>query len=247
VVRIAFSRVEERPETRWRSSDAEVRAVVEFRSRPDGSKYPITPRKGTAGAVVAAAVLAGGMAAAGGAGVTDAVGSALDAGAQRAADARAEDASKSAKKGDAEQTWQRMALKEVEKQVKDHLRCAVQSYGQVQEYFQRNPCESLSQLLVTLEDTDGNVFAVSVSWVKMGSAADASGLKAVEDRYGSGDVTPFAAEAVNLAGFRFTGQHYKARQDGSPVVFAEADAVRGRPDPVLLDRVAGVAVLLPAV
>jgi hypothetical protein len=67
----------------------------------------------------------------------------------------------------------------------------------------------------------------------------------VEDTYGSGDVTPFATEALGLVGFHFTGKHYKSRQDGSLVVIAEADPLRGQPSNNLLREVATVADVLP--
>jgi hypothetical protein len=136
-------------------------------------------------------------------------------------------------------------LKEIKQKIKDDLQCAVQSYGQVLRFFLRNPCEKLDQLLFVVVDRQGDSIVGSVAWIQFSSDSTATQFLELEDTYGSGDVTPFATEALGLAGFHFTGKHYKSRQDGSLVVIAEADPLCGRASNNLLLEVATVADVLP--
>jgi hypothetical protein len=186
------------------------------------------------------------MAAAGGADVTTSVGAALDAGtSQGAVEQQTASGQKAARKGNESEAWQRMALKEIKKEVKRELRCSVQSYGQVQQFFFGHPCEKLDQQLFALSDAQGNIVVGSVVWVTMPSAALAAQFKQLEDTYGTGDVTPFGTEVLELGHFRFTGEHYKSRLDGSLVVIAEAEPARGQPSDALLNSVVTVADVLP--
>ena|SRR6266700_1517828 len=93
--------------------------------------------------------------------------------------------------------------------------------------------------------TQSDLIVGSVMWVKMPSDADAAGFIELEDTYGTGDVTPFGTEVLELGGIRFTGKHYKSRSDGSLVVIAETEPVRGQPSNTLLKEVATVADVLP--
>ena len=201
--------------------------------------------KSKAGTVVTAAVAAGLVAAAGGATVTDSVGTALDTAAQQSAETRTANGKDSAAKGDDAQAWRRMAMRELKKVVTRQLRCAVQSHGQVQAFFTRTPCDSLNQALFELGDSNGNVIALSVVWVKMPDAAQTDRLKALEDTYGTGDITPFGTDALELAGVKFTAQHYASRSDGSLLVIAETEPVHGKPSNTVLNGVATVASILP--
>jgi hypothetical protein len=223
-------------------NESEECDVPEFRTRPDGTRYPITPKGKAAGTVVAGAVIAGLMTAASGGTGTESVGAALDSASEQNAKSSSQD---NARKSDRAKTWQRKALREVRDTVKQDLRCAVQSYGQVQQFFLQSPCDTLDQMLFALSDAQGNIIAVSVMWVKMPSADEAGQLKKLEDTYGTGDVTPFATEALQLGGIKFTGRHYASRANGSLVVIAESEAVQGNTSTTLLDDVAKIAVVLP--
>ena len=199
----------------------------------------------TAGGVVGAALVAGLMAAANGADVTTSVGTALDTAGQSSVDAETASSREAAKKGDEKEAWQRMALREIDRQVKNDLRCAVQSFGQVQQFFVSHPCKKLDQVVYALEDSNGNVIIGTVMWVTMPSAGEAEQLQQVEDTYGTGDVTPFTSEILGLGGVRFTGQHYRSRLDGSLFVISETEPLRGQPSNQLLLNVATVADVLP--
>lgn len=191
-------------------------------------------------------MVAGLMAAAGGGDATTSVGAALDAAAsQRTMEAETASSRRAAKRGDRTQAWRRMALNEITSDVKDELRCGVQSYGQVQQFFLRHPCDELDQLLFAVSNAQGDVIVGTVMWVKMPSRALAAQFKQLEDTYGTGDVTPFGTEVLELGEFRFTGKHYQSRLNGSLVVIAETEPVHGRPSDTLLKQVAMVAAVLP--
>lgn len=151
-----------------------------FYTDKNGVVRPITKRKAT-GAVVAGAVVAGLMTAAGGGGATASVGAALDSATSAGADAETANGEDAARKGDDTAAWQRMALKELKKAVKQRLRCGLQSTGRIQQFFLRTPCESLDELLFALEDARGDLVVVSVVWVTMSSEDHATQLKNLED------------------------------------------------------------------
>jgi hypothetical protein len=115
-------------------------------------------------------------------------------------DAETTSGEESAAKGDETEAWRRLGLREIKKAAKRELRCALQSYGQVQQFFLHTPCDSLDQLLFALEDRHRNTIVVSVVWVRMASEDAASQLKTLEDTYGTGDVTPIATQVLALGG-----------------------------------------------
>ena len=116
------------------------------------------------GGVFGAAVLATVVAAANGGDVVTSVGAGLDAATTRSvSDADTANGKKAAQKGDRAEAWRRLTLKEIRKQIKKNLRCAVQSFGQVQQFFLRHPCDKLDQLLFVVQDRNGNTIAGSVT------------------------------------------------------------------------------------
>jgi hypothetical protein len=210
-----------------------------------GGSDPGKRKSTAAGTIVTAAVVAGLVSAAGGATITESIGTGLDTAVQQSAETRAANAKNSAARGNDAEAWQRMAVREIKKVVTRQLRCAVQSYGQVQQFFTQTPCDSLNQALFALADGDGNVVAVSVIWVKMPDAEAMGRLKALEDTYGTGDITPFGTDALELAGVKFTAQHYKSRPDGKLLVVAETEPLHGHPSDALLNNLALVGSALP--
>ncbi|WP_459714078.1 hypothetical protein [Actinophytocola sp. KF-1] len=102
--------------------------MVEFRTRPDGTKYPINPKKG-AGAAVAAVMVGGAVAMGAGASGGVAVGGAVDSAVGNAANrivgqavrAKVNRAKVSARSGKRAEALARMGLKQVKKQVDEHL------------------------------------------------------------------------------------------------------------------------------
>ena len=218
-----------------------------FFTDAQGRRRPITPKKGAAGGTALAAVGAAVIAASGGfsgAGAAGSVGA--DASIVQTVKAETQVAEDDAAKGEEIDAWLRMSLKELKKVAKKDLECALQSRGQVQRFLLRNPCRSLDGVVLAIGDPDSDLVAVSVAWVRMRSKDTAAELKKLEDAPGTGDITPIAAEVLQLGDVRFTAAHYASRQAGALLVIAEADPLRGQPPAVLLDAVAHVADELPA-
>jgi hypothetical protein len=217
---------------------------MSWRSQPRGPDGKWV--KVGAGGVVTAAVLAGLMSAVGGGDATTSVGAALDSAASaNVSDAQAARAKGEAKQGDDADAFRRLGLKELRKDLKRELRCAAQSFGQVQRFFLRHPCRRLDQRLFLLSDSRGNTLVGSIMWVTMPSSRDAASFVRLEDTYGSGDVTPVGTEVLEVGGIHFTGKHYRSRRDGSLVVIAETEPVGGSPSDAFLQTTADVADVLP--
>lgn len=100
-------------------------------------------------------------------------------------------------------------------------------------------------MLFLVADDSGGAAVVAVAWVRMGGSRQARELRALADRYGTGNVSPVGMAALELAGVPFTGRYYDSRLQGSTVVISEAEPVQGRPDPAVLDGLPQVAVWLP--
>jgi hypothetical protein len=79
----------------------------------------------------------------------------------------------------------------------------------------------------------------------MPTGDDADNLKKLEDTYGTGDITPIATQVLQLAGIKFTAQHYDSRTDDSLFVAAETEPVHGRPASTFLNDAATIASTFP--
>jgi len=220
---------------------------MRFRTRKDGTVYPISgsPGKKKAGAVVAGAAVAGAalFGIEGGA----VGGSVASDGLSAAAQVRVANAQKAASRGQRGQAWKRVRAKEKPRKYRPqrHLDCVRNSHGQVRVFFAATPCRSLDRALTLLADPAGNTFVLSVYWVRMRNAAAARELKELDDTYGTGNVNPIASRLLGLAGVTFSGKYYDSRRRGSLVVIAEAEPVAGTPGPETLESVAQVATYLP--
>jgi hypothetical protein len=214
-----------------------------FFTDKSGVVRPLSGKKSKSGAVVAitaAGVVAlGGGAATGGAGAAVSAGSSTGSGAAHAIRVRAKSSKDSARKGRHDEAWRRMSWKSVKRLAKQELRCGPWSYGEVQQFFLRNPCRSLDRMLVQVTDDDGNKLAVMVAWVRMPKPAAAQRLRHLADTYGTGCVTPLPGAP------KPTGQHYKSRRAGALVVVAEAEPVSGRPPDEALNAATDIAVQFP--
>ncbi|MCE7010644.1 hypothetical protein LWC34_48755 [Kibdelosporangium philippinense] len=217
--------------------------MPDFFTDENGVVHPLTGKKSKSGAVVALAaagvIAVGGGAATGGAGAAVSAGSSTGSGAAQAIRARTKGSKDSARKGRHDEAWHRMSWKTVKRLAKQELRCGPYSYGEVQQFFVRNPCRSLDRMLVHVTDDGGNKLAVMVTWVRMPKTATAQGLRRLADEYGTGCVTPLPGAP------KPTGQHYKSRRSGALVVIAEAEPVGGRPSREALDAATDIAVLFP--
>lgn len=237
-----------------------------IRTRPDGTKYPITGRRSGTGLVVAigaALVLASGSLTASSVGTTAGTGGALSADLPgnvagdvadglpgRDLSTRRAEARRSARQGRSQEAWSRLRLKQLARQIEhqsaEDLDCVASSTGQVRAFLLRTPCTSLDSMLLTVGDGRGNAAVVSVVRVGFRANDQAKAFQRVEDIPGSGDVRPLdIAAALNLTGVSLTAHHYHSRLDGSAVVIAEADPVTGHVDGQLLDAIAETASYLP--
>lgn len=151
----------------------------------------------------------------------------------------------SARTGKRDATWDRLGLKRLKEKAQQALVCAVESYGQVQQFFLRTPCRSLDQVLIALADGERDAFVVSVSWVRMRNADAARSLQDLADTDGTGNVSPLPSELIGVSRIRWTGRYYASRRVGALVVIAEVEPLRGAPDPLWLDGVAGIAAEFP--
>ena len=150
-----------------------------------------------------------------------------------------------ARKGRADDAWRSLNLRRVKKIAEPALDCAINSYGQVRDFFLRNPCKSLDRTLITLADSDGDTFVVSVSWVRMRQTGDVRKLKDLIDTDGTGSVRQLGAAALKTQGVRFTGTPFRSRPQRDLLVVAEGAVVSGTPDPEFFSIVVDVAAELP--
>ncbi|GAB3710801.1 hypothetical protein GCM10027598_16500 [Amycolatopsis oliviviridis] len=187
----------------------------------------------TAGVVVAATSGIGGVG--GGA-------ASLDSAASQALKGKSS-SKKSAQKGRHSEAWQRLGWRQLKKTAKRELKCGPHSFGEVQRFFLRHPCVDLDRMIVTVDDGAGNTLAVSVAWVKMPKASEASELKRLIDKDGTGNVTLYGEARP---GSRFTGENYDSRLAKKLVVLAESAPVSGRPSETTLETAVEVAVEFPA-
>lgn len=158
--------------------------------------------------------------------------------------ARVAQAKSAARKGRSDDAWRILRLRKIREDPDHPLDCAVHSYGQVHDFFVRNPCQSLDRVLFTLADPAGNTFVVSVSWVRMRQPGDVWRLEQLIDVDGTGSIAPLGFGLLREQGVRFTGTPFESRPDGKVLVVAEGAAVSGRPDAEFFASVIEVAVEL---
>ncbi|HWM04600.1 MAG TPA: hypothetical protein VNP92_19865 [Actinophytocola sp.] len=172
-------------------------------------------------------------------------GNVAEFGAANVSPARVTQSKQAARKGKSDQAWRQPSLRRIKKLAEPAVNCAVNSYGQVRDFFLRNPCKSLDRTLFTLADPAGNTFVVSVSWVRMRQRSDVGRLKRLIDVDGTGSVTQLGAGLLQTQGVRFTGTPFRSRPRRDLLVVAEGATVDGHPDPAFFELVVDVAAELP--
>ncbi|WP_233621771.1 hypothetical protein [Amycolatopsis sp. WAC 04182] len=205
---------------------------------PRDSRGRFTSRGGLAAAATASVVAVGGVSVSAGGGSAVS----LDSAASQALKGKSS-SKKSAQKGRHSETWQRLGWRQLKKTAKRELNCGPHSFGEVQRFFLRHPCVDLDRMLVTVDDGAGNTIAVSVAWVKMPRAGEASDLKRLVDKDGTGNVVLFGEAPP---GSRFTGKNYDSRLAKKLVVIAESAPASGRPSDATLETAVDVAAEFPA-
>lgn len=214
----------------------------EFRTRPDGTRYPITGKKSGAATALGAAALAGSLAFGGGG--TGLGGTAADAlsGAMRA---KVSKGRADARTGHQRKAFRRLGLKSVRRRAEPALNCAINSYGDVQQFFLRHPCRELDRLTVPVADGAGNSMLVAVYWVRMPRSSTARKLRSLADTDGTGNVTPLGGIGPRIGNVAFTGEYYDSKRRRTRVTIAEAAPLDGAPSDELLEAATRVAVEFP--
>ncbi|WP_236004565.1 hypothetical protein [Amycolatopsis pittospori] len=206
--------------------------------QPRDEKGRWTSRGSLAAVATASVVAVGGVSiSAGGGGAAS-----LDSAASQALKGKSS-SKKSAQKGRQSEAWQRLGWRQMKKTAKRELKCGPNSFGEVQRFFLRHPCTDLNRMFVTVGDGAGNTIAVSVAWVKMPKAGQASDLRRLVDKDDTGNIVLFGEARP---GTRFTGENYDSRLDRKLVVIAEAAPDGGRPSESTLETAVEVAVEFPA-
>ncbi|MBB4687963.1 hypothetical protein [Amycolatopsis jiangsuensis] len=241
-------------------------AKQEIRTRPDGTRYPITPKKGGGaklfvGAVALVTVVGSGTAV--GSGVAGLGGAGMEAGSAaealpgnlsgevadslpgRSLKTRTSEGRKSAQRGRKSETFGRFKLKQLDQAVKHEAQCLAASTDRVREYLARHRCTSLDRGLYAVGDGHGDAAAISLVRVRFPKKSDATGCEKVEKIQGSGDVKPLGSAALGLAGLSFSGHHYRSRIDRRTLVIAEVETITGHLDAGTLDALADVSVWFP--
>lgn len=114
--------------------------------------------------------------------------------------------------------------------------CAADARGEVREFLATHPCESVYRAL--FEVRRGDVAAVvAVAWIEMVQESDATELKALVDRPGTGNVNqlppPRGQEVVEVV-----EPAYASRQRGRLVVTVEAQPVAVTASQRVLEQIA---------
>ncbi|WP_026422518.1 hypothetical protein [Actinokineospora inagensis] len=211
-------------------------------SQPRDSKGRWTKVRTGAGVAAAGTVAALVMAGVdgGAAGVAaESASAAEDAAAQQVKSDRA------GRKAKSDQNWRKVKVRQVREAAEHALDCAINSYGQVRDFFLRNPCADLDRTLFTLVDPAGNQFVVSVSWVRMRRTGDVRDLKRLIDQYGTGSVKSIGFDLLKSQGIRYPGDPFRSRAAKDVLVVAEGAVVSGHPDPALYRTAVDLAAELP--
>lgn len=101
-----------------------------------------------------------------------------------------------------------MGMRRLREETDNQIDCLAHSFGEVREFFLKNPCRSLSRRLYGVGDGAGNIAAVSVSAVTMGSRTQARKFKRAIDPHGTGDITPVGGPLLETYNIRFSGHNY---------------------------------------
>lgn len=202
----------------------------------DGVVRPITdpkPKRGWVAGAVAIGVLLGG-----GTVSVDAAASAARAGQSARPSAQAKPRTRGST-ADAVRTAQRVVrtierLRRQGLQVRlrassDDTDCAARSYGQARLFFRAHPCVSMHRALLEITAKGAGTVLVAIASVRMPDERTAAELKALLDRYGTGNLTELSRQSGRYRRVRFTGQAYASRRDGDTVTNAQAQPVAPGP------------------
>lgn len=147
---------------------------------------------------------------------------------------------------DPDEVWEDTGLRVVDRATRADTECASHSFGRVQELLKATPCVALDRMLFTLTDDKGGTIVVFVAWIEFDDRDGAREFKRVEDIHGTGDITPLSGSLLQISDVPFTARNYDSNTlDGTTVVIAEAEDVSGGFTDAYLDDIAETAVLTP--
>ncbi|MBB5955642.1 hypothetical protein FHS29_002223 [Saccharothrix tamanrassetensis] len=106
--------------------------------------------------------------------------------------------------------------------------CASHAYGQTKTFLTDTPCQQLTRGLFTTTTPDGRTVYTSVSVVRMKTLEDATKLKELTSRDGTGNVNDLVKDgAVQVPGLRSLGSGgFAAKQQDRDVIIIESDTVQ---------------------
>jgi len=217
-----------------------------FRTRPDGTRYPITPKKGKGGWMAVAVVLGVGL----GSGVVGAdVSLELPASKSgKSAKSKTDSSAQVEVKVDAQVTA-RVVLRLRQRGFRvsfqstaDNKDCAAHAYGQVREFLREHPCVTLHRALLQVADRRVGVVLVAMAWVQMPDAGEAAALQSLVDRPGSGNITELSRERGQYRNVRFTDQGYPSARDDTVVITVQIQPLAPRIPGKVLNDIARVII-----
>lgn len=220
--------------------------MVRYRTRPDGTRYPIDDSRSKGGGAAIATVAAVVVAASGGGLSATSLGEAGESALSDSIQTQSKKAEKSARKGDYKRAWRQMRVREIKKNIRKDLTCSLNSFGKVQQFFIEHPCRKLDRAVLVIGDGRGDTSLVSIAWVRMRSQRSAKELKNLDNKSGSGDISTAGSTLLQTKGVKFTGEHYAGRLKGPQFVRAEAVPLTGSMNSHLLDAIANISSFLPS-
>lgn len=116
------------------------------------------------------------------------------------------------------QKWSHAGLSFTQQEEDQQKSCSKLSYGAVHRWLASHPCAGLHRALYD-GGSDGGI-AVTVSTVRMSSAARAAQLKALTDRSGTGNITELGRDYVIPT--RDLGRYYASSVSGNTVTISQA-------------------------
>lgn len=127
--------------------------------------------------------------------------------------------------------------------------CVANSYTGAKKFFQDNPCKALGRALYTVQSGDAKAL-VSVALVTMPDAAQATALKTLTDRDGTGNVSDLVRDGTfhDTDAPKLSGEQaaYQSEAKAAEVTIVLTDFYYGHHDKQLLTRIAKNALTLSA-
>lgn len=199
-----------------------------------GTVHPIRNRKAkrgwVAGAIALGVLLGGGTVSVDSASLATRTGQSARPGSQARPQARGSgstaDAARAAQR--VARTIDRLRRQEVQVRLRassDDTDCVAHSYGQVRHFFRAHPCIGLHRALLEVTAEGAGSILIALASVRMPDQRSAVELKALLDRYGTGNVVELSRESGRYRRIRFTGKAYASRLDGDTATNAQAQPV----------------------